>query len=210
MLSTDKIYTLPAIPVYFSTLLPLQRLSSWSLTWQSVEQARPKSWRHEERARSPATTGSTGTDPAEAAHAVLWRNGDRTLGVFVVFWFSGTAAHHTLSYQTHTTLVPHYISRLLYRRHIQELDAVAREWIKPPRDAVFSLRVPVEFASFQASVSQGTFITCSALNSWKRLVNGPYVYLTSEDSFQIATMGVQGLRVEIASDGASSSEDDPP
>ncbi|KAH7910180.1 hypothetical protein BJ138DRAFT_1153526 [Hygrophoropsis aurantiaca] len=65
-----------------------------------------------------------------------------------------------------------------------ELEAVARDWTKPPPDAMFSLRVPVEFASLHAS----------------RLVSGPYIYLTGEDSYQIAIMGVQGLRVEIVAD----------
>lgn len=74
-----------------------------------------------------------------------------------------------------------------------ELEAVARDWTKPPPDAIFTLRIPVEFASLQAS----------------RLVTGPYVYLTGEDSFQIATMGVQGLRVEIVSDVAPPQEEPP-
>lgn len=75
-----------------------------------------------------------------------------------------------------------------------ELDAVARDWIKPPPDVMFSLRVPVEYASLHAA----------------RLVAGPYIYLTSEDSYQIAVMGVQGLRVEIVSDGPPPPEDEPP
>ncbi|KAG1772744.1 hypothetical protein EDD22DRAFT_859906 [Suillus occidentalis] len=33
-----------------------------------------------------------------------------------------------------------------------ELEAVARDWTKPPPDAIFGLRVPVEFASLHASV----------------------------------------------------------
>jgi len=74
-----------------------------------------------------------------------------------------------------------------------ELEALARDWVKPPPDAVFSLRVPVEFASMYAS----------------RYVSGPYIYLTGEDSYQIAAMGVQGLRVEIASDGPPP-PDEPP
>jgi len=64
------------------------------------------------------------------------------------------------------------------------LEAVAKDWTKPPPEAIFSLRVPVEYASLHAA----------------RLVAGPYIYLTGEDSFQIAIMGVQGLRVEIVSD----------
>lgn len=75
-----------------------------------------------------------------------------------------------------------------------ELESLVRDWIKPPPDAIFSLRVPVEFASLHAS----------------RLVAGPYIYLTGEDSYQIATMGVQGLRVEIVSDGPPPPDDEPP
>ncbi|KAF7965364.1 hypothetical protein HWV62_44129, partial [Athelia sp. TMB] len=74
-----------------------------------------------------------------------------------------------------------------------ELDALARDWTKPPPDASFSLRVPVEYASLHAA----------------RLVAGPYIYLTGEDSYQIAVMGVQGLRVEIGTD-APPPPDEPP
>ncbi|KAH6918529.1 hypothetical protein BKA70DRAFT_1247452 [Coprinopsis sp. MPI-PUGE-AT-0042] len=75
-----------------------------------------------------------------------------------------------------------------------ELEALARDWIKPPPDAAFTLRVPVEFVSFQAA----------------RLVTGPYIWLTGEESYQIATMGVQGLRVEIVSDGPPPPDEPPP
>ncbi|KAJ7343467.1 hypothetical protein DFH08DRAFT_872767 [Mycena albidolilacea] len=75
-----------------------------------------------------------------------------------------------------------------------ELDAVARDWTKPPPDAVFSLRVPVEYASLQAA----------------RLVAGPYIYLTGEDSYQIAMMNVSGLRVEIVSDAPPPPDEPPP
>ncbi|KAJ7219291.1 hypothetical protein GGX14DRAFT_591263 [Mycena pura] len=75
-----------------------------------------------------------------------------------------------------------------------ELEAVARDWTKPPPDAVFGLRVPVEFASLQAA----------------RLVAGPYIYLTGEDSYQIAVMGIPGLRVEIVSDAPPPADDPPP
>jgi len=76
----------------------------------------------------------------------------------------------------------------------EELEGLAREWVKPPPDASFSLRVPVEYASLHAA----------------RFVSGPYIYLTGDDSFQIATMGVQGLRVEISSDGPPPPDDPPP
>ncbi|KAG5728012.1 hypothetical protein E4T56_gene19379 [Termitomyces sp. T112] len=75
-----------------------------------------------------------------------------------------------------------------------ELEAAARDWTKPPPDAPFTLRVPVEFASIHAA----------------RLVAGPYIYLTGEDSYQIALMGVQGLRVEIVSDVPPPPNEPPP
>ncbi|KAF8921236.1 hypothetical protein CPB85DRAFT_1269964 [Mucidula mucida] len=75
-----------------------------------------------------------------------------------------------------------------------ELEAVARDWTKPPPDAMFALRVPVEFASLNAA----------------RFVAGPYIYLTGEDSFQIAIMGVHGLRVEIVSDAPPPPDEPPP
>ncbi|KAJ3732211.1 hypothetical protein DFJ43DRAFT_1074272 [Lentinula guzmanii] len=75
-----------------------------------------------------------------------------------------------------------------------ELEQAARDWARPPPDAVFSLRVPVEYASIHAA----------------RLVAGPYIYLTSEDSFQIAAMGAQGLRVEIVSDAPPPPDEPPP
>ncbi|KAJ3869986.1 MAG: hypothetical protein NXY57DRAFT_593315 [Lentinula lateritia] len=75
-----------------------------------------------------------------------------------------------------------------------ELEQAARDWARPPPDAIFSLRVPVEYASIHAA----------------RLVAGPYIYLTSEDSFQIAAMGAQGLRVEIVSDAPPPPDEPPP
>ncbi|KAJ3551115.1 hypothetical protein NM688_g4923 [Phlebia brevispora] len=75
-----------------------------------------------------------------------------------------------------------------------ELEATARDWIKPPPGAEFSMRVPVEYASIQAA----------------RLVSGPYIYLTSEDSYQIATVNVQGLRVEIVADAPPPPDEPPP
>ncbi|KAH9900974.1 hypothetical protein C8Q73DRAFT_742685 [Cubamyces lactineus] len=75
-----------------------------------------------------------------------------------------------------------------------DLEALAREWIKPPPDAPLSLRVPIEYVSLHAA----------------RLVAGPYIYLTSEDSYQIAIMGVQGLRVEIVCDSPPPPDDPPP
>ncbi|KAJ7774891.1 hypothetical protein B0H16DRAFT_1303313 [Mycena metata] len=75
-----------------------------------------------------------------------------------------------------------------------ELESVARDWTKPPPEAVFGLRVPVEYASLQAA----------------RLVAGPYIYLTGEDSYQIAVMGVPGLRVEIVSDAPPPPDEPPP
>ncbi|TFY72650.1 hypothetical protein EVG20_g325 [Dentipellis fragilis] len=75
-----------------------------------------------------------------------------------------------------------------------ELEALARDWTKPPPDAVFSLRVPIDYVHIQTA----------------RLVSGDYVYLTGEDSYQIATMGVPGIRVEIVSDGPPPPDEPPP
>ncbi|KAJ8482107.1 hypothetical protein ONZ45_g15069 [Pleurotus djamor] len=75
-----------------------------------------------------------------------------------------------------------------------ELEAVARDWARPPPDAVFNLRIPVEYASLHAA----------------RLIAGPYIYLNSEDSYQIAIMGVQGSRVEIVSDAPPPPDEPPP
>ncbi|KAH9001135.1 hypothetical protein EDB92DRAFT_1824976 [Lactarius akahatsu] len=75
-----------------------------------------------------------------------------------------------------------------------ELDALARDWAKPPPDALFSLRVPIDYVHIQTA----------------RLVSGDYVYLTGEDSYQIATMGVPGLRVEIVSDAPPPPDEPPP
>ncbi|KAI9064481.1 hypothetical protein FKP32DRAFT_644172 [Trametes sanguinea] len=75
-----------------------------------------------------------------------------------------------------------------------ELEALAREWVKPAPDMPLSLRVPIEYASLHAA----------------RLVASPYIYLTSEDSYQIAIMGVQGLRVEIICDVPPPPDEPPP
>ncbi|KIP09610.1 hypothetical protein PHLGIDRAFT_126197 [Phlebiopsis gigantea 11061_1 CR5-6] len=75
-----------------------------------------------------------------------------------------------------------------------ELEAVTRDWIKPPPDAAFSLRIPVDYASLAAA----------------RLVSTPYIWLSGEETYQIAIMGVQGLRVEIVGDGPPPPEDEPP
>lgn len=49
----------------------------------------------------------------------------------------------------------------------QDLEVLARDWVKPPPDAHFSLRVPVEYASFQAA----------------RYVNGPYIWVSDSLCF---------------------------
>lgn len=75
-----------------------------------------------------------------------------------------------------------------------ELENLVRDWLKPPPDMFFALRVPKDYLSFQAA----------------RLVAGDSIYLTGEDSYVIATMDVQGLRVEIDCDGPPPPEDEPP
>ncbi|KAL5489891.1 hypothetical protein ACEPAI_4723 [Sanghuangporus weigelae] len=74
-----------------------------------------------------------------------------------------------------------------------ELEQLARDWVNPPPGAPFALRVPIEFASFQAS----------------RFITRDYLWLNTEESYQIAIMGVPGTRVEIVSD-APPPPDEPP
>ncbi|KAF9052839.1 hypothetical protein BJ165DRAFT_1443429 [Panaeolus papilionaceus] len=74
------------------------------------------------------------------------------------------------------------------------LQNAVHEWLKPPPDVQINLRVPVEYASIHAA----------------RLVAGQYIYLTGEDSYQIATMNVSGIRVEIVSDAPPPPDEPPP
>ncbi|KAF8319279.1 hypothetical protein DL93DRAFT_2074854 [Clavulina sp. PMI_390] len=64
-----------------------------------------------------------------------------------------------------------------------EAEKLAREWVQIPDDVPCSLRVPVEYASIQAS----------------RLLQGPYLWLDSEDTYQLAQT-TMGLRMEITAD----------
>jgi len=73
-----------------------------------------------------------------------------------------------------------------------DLEAVAKDWAKPAPGAPFSLRIPVQYASLQAS----------------RFIHGEYVYLHDEESYQIAIVGVHGLYVEVLSE--TPPPDDPP
>jgi len=45
-----------------------------------------------------------------------------------------------------------------------ELDGLARDWAKPPPDALFSLRVPIDYVHIQTA----------------RLVSGDYVYIRTK------------------------------
>jgi len=40
----------------------------------------------------------------------------------------------------------------LYISPSQELDALARDWAKPPPDALFGLRVPIDYVHIQTAV----------------------------------------------------------
>ncbi|KIJ44040.1 hypothetical protein M422DRAFT_30591 [Sphaerobolus stellatus SS14] len=74
-----------------------------------------------------------------------------------------------------------------------DLEAVARSWAQPAPNAPFALRVPVQYASPQAS----------------RFIHGDYIYIHDDESYHIATMGVHGLYVEVCSD-TPPPEDPPP
>lgn len=107
--------------------------------------------------------------------------------------------------------------------------AAARDWTKPPPDAMFNLRVPVEYASIHAAVSGASTLKLSSINALYS-VSLPAIIsmyedhnperhtskridtirqLTGEDSYQIAISGVQGIRVEIVTD-APPPPDEPP
>lgn len=74
-----------------------------------------------------------------------------------------------------------------------EAEAMARDWVRPPPDVSFHLRVPVEYASLQAS----------------RLIHGPWLWISSEETYQIAAQGVHGLRIEIVTDAPPPPEEPP-
>jgi hypothetical protein len=61
------------------------------------------------------------------------------------------------SFLTPTLYVPGALGVRSILICLQELEGVARDWVKPPPAAAFSLRVPVEYASLHAAVSR-TFV----------------------------------------------------
>ncbi|KAF8344315.1 uncharacterized protein EI90DRAFT_2900899 [Cantharellus anzutake] len=69
--------------------------------------------------------------------------------------------------------------------------AVAKEWVRPPPGVPFQLRVPVEYASIQAS----------------RLLQGPYLYIDTDDTYQLAQTS-HGLRMEIVTDAPPPPEEE--
>ena len=96
---------------------------------------------------------------------------------------------------------------------------VAQDWTKPPPDAVFNLRIPVDYASIQAAVSSAypspeyevEGLCSTEIGGWTLhicmyafriilILRLTCQQLTGEDSYQIAVAGVQGTRVEIVSD----------
>ncbi|EJD52939.1 hypothetical protein AURDEDRAFT_110778 [Auricularia subglabra TFB-10046 SS5] len=65
-----------------------------------------------------------------------------------------------------------------------EVEALAREWVQPAPGVPFALRIPVEYLPWQAA----------------RMVQTPYVWLTSEETYQISTLNTNMMRIEIVSD----------
>ncbi|TDL24700.1 hypothetical protein BD410DRAFT_785390 [Rickenella mellea] len=74
-----------------------------------------------------------------------------------------------------------------------ELESLARNWINPPFDAYFALRIPTEFASKLAAAD----------------AHGPWFWVDSEESYSLATHGITGSRVEIFSDAPPPPADRP-
>ncbi|KZO95828.1 hypothetical protein CALVIDRAFT_545789 [Calocera viscosa TUFC12733] len=75
-----------------------------------------------------------------------------------------------------------------------DLEQVARDWLKPPDGATFALRVPTDMASWATS----------------RLIQGPYIWVANDETWQIAIQGVAGTRVEIVSDASPPPPPTPP
>ncbi|EJU05587.1 hypothetical protein DACRYDRAFT_74849 [Dacryopinax primogenitus] len=75
-----------------------------------------------------------------------------------------------------------------------DLEVVARDWLKPPEGTAFALRVPTDMASWAAS----------------RVIQGPWIWIGNDETWQIATQGIPGIRVEIVSDAAAPPPDPPP
>ncbi|KAG8897014.1 hypothetical protein FRB99_008515, partial [Tulasnella sp. 403] len=65
-----------------------------------------------------------------------------------------------------------------------EVLQLAENWLHPPEGVTLSLRVPVEYASVQAS----------------RLVHGPYLWISNEETYQIAIDRLPAIRIEIVGD----------
>jgi hypothetical protein len=57
---------------------------------------------------------------------------------------------------------PHLCSYLSICNYLcdQELDALARDWAKPPPDALFSLRVPIDYVHIQTAVRSFHTVSC--------------------------------------------------
>jgi len=102
---------------------------------------------------------------------------------------------------------------------IQEVDALARDWVQPPPGAAFALRIPVEFLPWQAAVctklaisshnllihstAHGPIAIC--LGSSPRIIIATFailtsLQLTSEETYLLATSGNNPMRIEIVSE----------
>ncbi|XP_006458084.1 hypothetical protein AGABI2DRAFT_63607 [Agaricus bisporus var. bisporus H97] len=89
-----------------------------------------------------------------------------------------------------------------------DLEALARDWAKPPPGAEFFLRVPIEYASVHAASPD--CISTFVLTSERLDINADIVQLAGDDSYQIAIKGVYGLRVEIVTDAPPPPDEPPP
>jgi hypothetical protein len=154
------------VPFAFSIPLPFSQSVQYSQQWGSQREPPPairfvlgQVEVKAKGARAPPES-SDGRRTHEAPHPRLWRYGDH----------SSRTPRYPFINICHSSNVPDPCSSLLVSWYVsfmstvaaqsahisQELDAVARDWTKPPPDAIFTLRVPVEFASFQAAVRRSS------------------------------------------------------
>ncbi|KAG8868227.1 hypothetical protein FRB97_002620, partial [Tulasnella sp. 331] len=96
------------------------------------------------------------------------------------------ARYMTLVFQDKETV-------LMMPQTYNETERLARNWVQPPEGASLHLRVPVEYVSLTAS----------------RFLQGPYLWIANEETYQIATHNVHGIRVEVMSE-ALPQPDSPP
>ncbi|KAF9447206.1 hypothetical protein P691DRAFT_136712 [Macrolepiota fuliginosa MF-IS2] len=96
----------------------------------------------------------------------------------------GQAAQMAITWQPHLILALDNQEMLCpLPNSLANVEKLTRDWVKPPPGTTFSLRIHTEYTSLHTT----------------RVIAGPYIYLNNEDSYQVMTTDVKGLRIEIVS-----------